>query len=231
MKKAIVLGFVMAIFANAALAQDFWLQRSYKRWTKDEIVRLISDSPWAQVAGDASNAQVADAVYVTVRLRSSILIRQALVRLKMIDAGYDKFDPAKKAEFDASMKGTLDCPACADNYVVTISPPITERQVRSGIFSLMNVKLEQLKDTVYLLNDKGEKRMLAHFQAPLSNDGEATLFFPRRDDKGAPLLTAESKTLTLIFERKGGSASQNASIPRTVKFDVTKAMIDGNIEF
>lgn len=222
---------VLLALAPAASAQDFWMERSYKRWTKEEIVRLISDSPWAQVAGDTSNAQVLDSSYVTIRLRSSVLIRQALVRLKMIDAGYDKFDAAKRSEFDASMKGTLECPACADNYVVTISPPISDRQLRSGVFSLIDVRYEQLKDTVYLLNDKGEKRALVHFQAPKSQDGEATLFFPRRDDKGSPLVTGESKTLTLIFERKGLGSGQNASIPKTVSFDVRKILIDGHPEF
>lgn len=231
MKKFLSIALVLLALAPAALAQDFWMERSYKRWTKDEIVRLISDSPWAQVAGDTSNAQVLDTSYVTVRLRSSVLIRQALVRLKMIDAGYDKFEPAKKTEFDEKMKGTLECPACQENYVVTISPPISDRQLRSGVFSLVNLKFEQIKETVYLLNEKGEKRSLVHFQAPMSQDGEATLFFPRLDDKGAPLLTGENKTLTLIFEKKGGSGFQNAGVPATVTFDVRKMLIDGNPEF
>lgn len=216
------------VLATSAAAQDFWMQKSYKRWTKEEIVRLISDSPWAQVVGDTSNAQVADAAYVTVRLRSAVLIRQALVRLKMIDAGYDKLDVQKKAEFDEKMKGTLDCPACQENFVVTISPPIADRQVRSGLFGLVNVKFEQLKDTVYLINDKGEKRKLAFFQPALSNDGEATFFFPRVDEKGAKFLTGESKTVTLIFETKGIA---NFQIPRSTTFDITKTMIDGIPEF
>lgn len=207
------------------------MQKSYKRWTKEEILKLISDSPWAQVVGDTSNAQVLYASYVTVRLRSSILVRQALVRVKMLDSGYDKFDATKKSEFDASMKGTLECPACQENYVVTMSPPISDRQLRSGVFSLVNLKFEQIKETVYLLNDKGEKRKLAHFQPALSNDGEATFFFPRLDEKGAPLLTGESKTVTLIFEKKGASSFQNAGVPSTVTFDVGRILIDGNPEF
>ena len=71
--------------ANAAGQQDFWMVKSYKRWTKDEIIRLISDSPWAQVREREANA--ADGSFnpmVTVRLRSAVPIRQALVRLKQI---------------------------------------------------------------------------------------------------------------------------------------------------
>jgi hypothetical protein len=212
----------------SAAAQDFWMQKSYKRWTKEEILKLISDSPWAQVVGDTSNAQVLDASYVTVRLRSSVLIRQALVRLKQIESGYDKFVTEKKAEFDEKMKGTLECPACRDNFVVTISPPVSDRQLKSAVFGLVNLKFEQLRDTVYLVSDTGEKRKLVHFQPPLSNDGEATLFFARLDDKGAKLLTGESKSVTVVFETKGLA---NFQIPRSTKFDATKAMIDGSVEF
>lgn len=211
-----------------AAAQDFWMQKSYKRWTKEEIVKLISDSPWAQVVGDTTNSQVFDTSYVTVRLRSSVLIRQALVRVKQIDANYDKMDAAQKAEFDEKHKGTLDCPACAENYVVTISPPISDRQLKSAVFSLVNIKFEQLRDTVYLVTDKGEKRKLVFFQPARSADGEATLFFPRLDEAGNKLVTAETKTVTLIFETKG---LVNFQIPRSTKFDVPRMLIDGNPEF
>lgn len=222
-----ILAICFLLFQQAA-AQDFWMQKSYKRWTKEEIVKLISDSPWAQVVGDTTNAQVFEASYVTVRLRSAVPIRQALVRLKQIEANYDKFDKDKKAEFDEKMKGALECPACQENYVIAISPPISDRQIKSAVFSLVNIKFEQIKDTVYLLNDKGEKRKLVFFQPALSNDGEATLFFPRLDEKGNKFLTGESKTLTLIFEKKGAS---NFQIPKSTKFDISKMLIDGNVEF
>jgi hypothetical protein len=220
--------FLLLAFAGNVAAQDFWMQKSYKRWNKEEIVRLISDSPWAQVVGDTTNAQVLDTAYVTVRMRSSVLVRQALVRLKQIESGYDKLDPARKAEFDEKMSGTLECPACLENYVVSISPPISDRQVKSGMSGLVNVKFDQLKDTVYLINDKGEKRRLVHFQPALSIDGEATFFFRRLGDDGEKFLTGDSKSVTLIFETKG---ILNFQIPRSTRFDVQKAMIDGNVEF
>jgi hypothetical protein len=230
MKKLLLILFCL-VLTQTVTAQDFWMQKSYQRWTKDEIIKMISSSPWAQVVGDTGNDQVLNASYVTIRLRSAITIRQALVRLKQIEASYDKMDKDKKAEFDKKMQGTLDCPACQNNYVITVSPPISDRQLKSGIFSLVNVKFEQLKDNVYLINDKNERRNLVHFIAPLSNDGEATFFFPRLDDSGKPLLTADNKTFTLIFEKKGSSSFQNKSIPTSTSFDVTKMLIDKNVEF
>jgi hypothetical protein len=140
-------------------------------------------------------------------------------------------EASKRAEFDAKTKGTLECPACVENYAVSISPPMTNRQVKSGISSLVNVKFEQLKGKIYLQNDKGERRELVFFSAPLSNDGEATMFFPRLDAKGEQFLTKENKTFSIIFDKKGNGVLAKISIPENTKFDVQKILIDGNVEF
>jgi len=213
-------------------AQDFWMQRSYKRWTREEIIRIISDSPWAQVRElEADSASGGTVPSVTIRLRSAVPIRQALVRLKQIEANYDKMDTAKRAEFDEKMKGTLDCPACQENYVVTISPPITKREVRNGVQSLMRWKFEQFKGYVYLQNDKGEKRPLVYFAPPLASDGEASFFFARLDENGKPLLDGASKTVTFVFEQKNQGAWKQLNVPLRTSFDVTKMQIDGKPEF
>jgi hypothetical protein len=230
MKKLILL-IVLLFIVESIAAQDFWMTKSYKRWTKEEIEKLAGESPWATLVGDGSNAQVLDTSYVTMRLRSSILIRQALVRLKQIDAKYDKMDAAQKVEFDIKTKGTLECPACVENYAISISSPIVNRQVRNGLPSLINVKFDQLKGKIYLQNDKGERRELVFFNAPLSNDGEATMFFPRFDAKGQPFLTKDSKSFSVIFTKRGNSSLSNFSIPENTSFDVQKILIDGNVEF
>jgi hypothetical protein len=230
--KKLSLIFVLLFFVQNMFAQeDFWMQKSYKRWTKAEIEKLAGESPWATLVGDNSNAQVTNASYVTVRLRSSILIRQALVRLKQIESNYDKMDSTQKAEFDGKTKGTMECPACQENYAISISPPISNRQVRSGISSLINIKFEQLKGKIYLQNDKGERREMVFFSPPLANDGEATLFFPRLDSNGKPFLTKDNKNFSIIFDKKNSGALANISIPENTTFDVQKMLIDGNVEF
>ena len=70
---------------------------------------------------------------VTVRLRSALPIRQALLRLKQIEAKYDNMSENDRADFDARMKGLIDCPACGENYIITLGPPVSQRQEhRSG---------------------------------------------------------------------------------------------------
>ncbi len=34
--------------ATAALAGDFWKEKPYQQWTKEEVRRVLTDSPWAQ---------------------------------------------------------------------------------------------------------------------------------------------------------------------------------------
>ncbi len=246
--------------ANAAAQPDFWMLKSYKRWTKDEIIKLVSDSPWAQVR--EKEADATDANYnpmVTVRLRSAVPIRQALVRLKQIEANYDKLDAPKRAEFDEKYKGTLDCPACQANYVVSISPPISTRQVRNGVYGLKSATLKLLQGKVYLINDRGEKRELVHFVAPKNDDDEALFFFPRRDAAGKAFLTKENTSFSFIFDAENipirgsevkterrvvtdgttpvidsdsvGVSKTGRTVPRRVEFDVKRLLIDEIPEF
>lgn len=251
---------LLFLLAGIAAGQDFWMQRSYTRWTKDEIVRIISDSPWAQVRELEANSVDSTAVpMVTIRLRSAVPIRQALVRLKQIEAGYDRFDPGKKAEFDLKYQGTLDCPACQDNYVVTISPPISNRRVANGVYGLKAATMKLLQGKVYLISDTGEKRELVHFIAPKSDDDEATFFFPRRDAAGKPLLSGGNARFTFVFDAEnipilgslattdrrivtdGSTPSidtdtinvnkSGRTVPRQTVFDVRRLLIDGRVEF
>lgn len=259
MKKAVFI-FIFLFLINSVSAQDFWMQKSYQRWTKDEIIKIISDSPWAQVRELEADLTAGGFVpMVTIRLRSAVPIRQALVRLKQIEADYDKLDEKKRAEFDEKYKGVLDCPACQENYVVTISPPISNRRVTNGVYGLKAATLKLLQGKVYLLNDKGEKRELVHFIPPKSDDDEATFFFPRKNEQGNSLLTNKNEKFTFVFDAEnipiiGGLATTDRrvikdgttpaietdtvnvnktgrTVPRRTEFNVQRISIDGIPDF
>lgn len=217
-------------------AQEVWRQKPFEQWTKDDIIKVASDSPWAQVREveptTAARIPTSWLPAVTVRLRSALPIRQALVRLRQLEAKYDKMNERDRAAFDEKTRGLLECPACADNYVVTLGPPVSKRQMKSGIVALKNVILSQLEKRVYLANEKGERRELVHFIAPKHDEDEATFFFPRRDEQGRPLLSPDSKKLFFIFEAKNLRTGFGLDpIPERTEFDVTKMMVDGRVEF
>jgi hypothetical protein len=130
----------------------------------------------------------------TLRLRSALPVRRALARLMQLDAA--KLKEKERAAQEARIKGTLDCPACADNYVVTLSSRSEESQGSDPVYAAFaGARIDDIKRFIYLANDRGDQRALVHFVPPRSPGEEAVFFFPRLDERGEPLLTPSSRKL------------------------------------
>ncbi len=162
----------------------------------------------------------------TLRLRSAMPIRQALVRLKQIEAKYDKLGDKDRVAFDVKTKGLLECPACADNYVITLSSKSAQSPGADAVYSVLKGgRLEDLRRYVYIANERGERRLLIHFVPPKVPGDEATFFFSRLDDSGLPLLTPESKELVFNV------TNNEVNIVTNFKLDVSKLVMNGKVEF
>lgn len=227
---------IASAWGSIVCAQQGWQTKPYQQWTKEDIIKIASDSPWAQV----QQARPATGEYVptdylpsvTIRLRSALPIRQALLRLKQLEAKYDKMNASDRSVFDAKLKGLLECPACAEHYVVTLGPPVSSHQMKNGLGTLVNADFSLLQKRVYLMNDLGERRELIQFVAPKHDEDEATFFFPRFVEKGRLLLLPGSKKLYFIFEATNlRSGFELDSIPERFEFDVSKLLVNGKIEF
>lgn len=240
-------------------AQKVW-EKPFQKWNKEQATKILTDSPWAQTyqstnalgavsQEQAGRAQIDGSIYrssgagaapgrdaptpVVIRLHSALLVRQALVRIRQIDAGYDKMDDAKRAEFDKSTVGFLSCAICQNYYVVTLTKYIDNSglKIDEGLFQ--RTKLEQLKGNVWLSNEKGEKCELIQFNAPKSPADSAVFYFARLDDKGAPFLTLESKTFALVFNGSFLDARNpyTAFLPKRLDFNVSKLTSASNLLF
>ena len=247
---------VLFALASSGLAQQELIKKPLNQWTRADAESILSDSAWVrkqelrlrfdqqkQVAAGsytpnagvtnttAANAQTAvssdipvDFVF-TVRLRSALPVREALSRLKQLQAD-TRMGEKERATFDAQVKGLLECPACAQNYVISLSSTSKNSPGADAVFSTFKGgRLSDLQRYVYIANDKGERRGLIHFVPPKAPGDEAVFFFPRLDDKGAPLLTKESKDLLINL-----SDNQPNSITN-FRFDVSKLIVDGKVEF
>lgn len=220
---------------TSVCAQSIW-EKPLEQWTKEDVIKIASASPWAQVVQTSvttgDRVPLAYVPGVTIRLRSALPIRQALVRLKQLEAKYDKMSGQSRTDFDLKMKGLLGCPACADNYIITLGPPVSQRQMKSGIGTLKNITQSLLEKRVYLTNELGERRELVHFVAPQHDEDEATFFFPRLDDKGHPLFTKDSGKIIFVFEAKNLRTGWGLdSIPERYEFDISKLLLNGRVEF
>ena len=222
---------VVASSLSIARAQTPAPDRAYQQWTQAEAEKMLSTSPWAStqekgvmlgVSADAGNVPES----VTLRLRSSLHIRQAMLRLRQIKAKYDKMSDSDKASFDKKNQPLIDCPACVDNYVVALGPgPGSRRGVPS---SLELMTLGEAKLNVRLANERGEERELVHFVPPKVQGDEAVFFFARTDDKGQPLVDQNTKKIVVTFTTK---IFHSAVTDTKFEFDVSKMTANGTIDF
>jgi hypothetical protein len=249
--------FGILILAGSTFGQKM-LEKPHASWGKEETLRLYRDSAWAKPyqagAAAAAAGQVAREQRqsvnsggsdpksvarnfgpppVTLRLHSALPMRKAIVRMRQIDAGYDKMSDADKAAFDASQKKFLDCAICKEYYVVTLTkdPDSSGATVEEGIFQGMT--FEQLKGNVKLVNDKGEERELSQFNAPKGAQDMTVFYFKRTNDAGDPLFTPESKDLKFVF-RSDFLDSKNRFaylLPRTFEFKVSKMIFGEELLF
>ncbi|MBI3651263.1 MAG: hypothetical protein HY231_09485 [Acidobacteria bacterium] len=221
---------VLPTLARMGFDKNEFLSKPFSQWTKSEATKILNDSPWALIQEERSfgviNSQFPNDFKFTLRLRSALPVRQALMRMKQLEANYDKMSASDKTAFDAKNKGTLDCPACAQNYVVTLSSSSESQRDFDWVFrTYRSATLESVQNYIFLAVDKGEKRSLVHFIPSKAIGGEAMFFFPRFDDKGSPLVTPNNKKLRFQISSSDGSLSKN------FEFDVAKLLLNGEVAF
>lgn len=207
--------------------------KPYQQWTKQEAETLLTDSPWAQTlsgllaVGRRDPPAAALDTIVTISLRSALPVRQALVRLRQLRNDYDKKSDREKAAFEAQVKPMLECPECADQYVVAMSPG---RRSNNGLPSgLQTTSFARVKDNVQLKNEKGETRELVKFVQPKFEGDDAILFFSRFNSKGEPLISPTTRMVTISFDPRI-FAWKKPTLTK-FEFDVAKIIVNGQVAF
>jgi len=162
----------------------------------------------------------------TLRLRSALTVRQALVRLKQLETNYDQMNAKDRAAFDTKYKGLLECPACEQNYVLTLSAVSKERPGADPIFTVFKGgRLADLQRYIFIANNRGERRDLIHFVPPKAPGEEAVFYFARFNDKGEPLLTSTDTELIANFTNNDVNMNTN------FKVNVAKVSVNGQVDF
>lgn len=226
-------------------------ESSYQQWTKTDVIKLLSDSPWAKTQtervrrrgqvrsiagqnedvlgerrGDLTSAEDPYDYSFTMRLRSALPVRQAIVRLVQLDNNYNQMDKAQRKALDAQTKELLECKECADYYVVSVGFASSNNSSSDLIYQWFNGQtLPGIKDYVYLANDRGGRRELARFIPPKGPGEEVFFLFPRLDEKGQPLFTPVDKKLIFRMSDIKANSVTNFSL------DVSKLIVNGKVEF
>jgi hypothetical protein len=162
----------------------------------------------------------------TLRLRSAAVVRQALVRLKQLDARYDQMSEKDRAEFDAKFKGLLDCPASEQNYVLTLSSKSKQNPGADAVYTAFKGgRLADLQRYVLIANGRGGRRSLVHFVPPKAPGDEAVFYFQRFNDQGEVLLGPSDTELITTFTNNDVNMNTNFRV------DVTKLIVNGKVDF
>lgn len=237
-------------------------EKPFQKWSKEEAIRLLSHSPWAQTyqseagiaaasrdqagreqadfgrqrttaPGTAGSSRTSTPIPVVIRLHSGLPVRQALVRIRQLQAGYDKMGEKERSDFDKTTEGFLSCAICQKYYVVTLTRFVDSsgQSIEEGVFQRMG--LDQLKGNLWLANEKGERRELVQFNAPKSVTDMAVFYFARQDEKGNTFLTPESKKFELVFNSAflGSGNPYGSWLPHRFEFNVSKLVAGSNLVF
>jgi hypothetical protein len=234
------------------MAQEMLPEKPFQQWTKAEVNKILTDSLWAKTQvtrlqrrgqvrsiagqnesetfsrkGELSSAEDPLDYRFTLRLHSALPIRQALVRQEQLKWNYDKRSEAERKAFDVQAKQMLlDCPVCADNYVVSVGFSSENSAGNDMIFQWFGATtLPAIKGYIYIANERGERRDLIDFIPPKAAGDDVFFIFPRLDQKGQPLLTATDKKL--IFRM----SDNNARSITNFNLDISKLIFDGKVQF
>lgn len=245
--------FALGSCVGAIVAQEGWTSKPYTKWSRSDAEAVLNNSPWAArqevrikfdketqvAAGSYSGVSAAAAAQsqtevtsqmpvdfiFTLRLRSALPVRQAMVRLRQLQSDV-KMSDNDRAAYDAKTKGLLDCPACASNYAITLSSKSTNSPGADAVYAVFKgARLVDLQRYIYIANERGDRRQLVHFVPPKAPGDEAVFFFSRLDEKGAPLLTPENRELLVNLSDNQVNSVSN------FKIDVSKLVQNGKIEF
>lgn len=227
--------------AGTASAQD-WKKKPFTEWSLSEVLKILNDSPWAQTQVEYARIHYGtppNTYAATVRLRSALPIRQALLRQKQISMNYHRFSAADKKRFDEETRSFVECSDCRDYYIVTLvsylpsrtEPPLNQKLDLPFdiVDALKRFKTEDLKSKIYLANDKGGRQYLERFIPPKGDGNEAMFVFARRNAQGRTLVTPENKKFYFKIEEEVFKGQPMPLKPFT--FEVHRLIQNGEVVF
>jgi hypothetical protein len=220
----LLLPFVSSIYGN-----DFWMDKSYQKWSEKECNEMLQNSPWAKEYAQVSAMPILQRPDKTlsddkppylkyqIQLRSALPIRQAIIRMAQITQKYDDLKPEQKQQFDKQAEAFLaqDVSKWVVVYIIyeTNQPDV----YLDATHELKSSTTETLKNSVYLYGSKGERVPLEKFVAPQGAQRSFQLIFPRQY-QGKEILGPQDKSLNLEF-------------PSHIEFKTEKMNINGKVEY
>jgi hypothetical protein len=243
MKRILGLTVTVAILIAAALATDFWQSKPYTEWTKREVERITTSSPWAQtvVLRKANMAQIRrqtgkfatgagegegtpdPEVDYAISLRTARPIREALVRESALSQKYEQMDATAKAQFDQKWSQFL-AQRFPDKVIINVKYSSNTTDVDRQLAAYWQSQtLDTVKVETYLNGPDGERLPPIAFWAGKGASREFQLAFARPAE--AP------RNASFSIEFKHPDVTDQPSSRITARFNVKDLEYRGEITF
>ena len=198
---------VCVLAASAAMADDFW-NSPFDKWSREQVQRILRDSPWAQsqtftgvINGKNAGYDGEKELYYrfTVRFFSALPVREAYVRMARLMNNYDQMAEDQRKEFDVRFQKALALDV-SDRVIIAVDYPDTNdpnaaRELRSA-FEMATT--DTMKQRVYLIGQKVGRVQIRDYFPPSSDGTGAKFIFPRTVN-GQPVVGSQDKEVRFDF--------------------------------
>lgn len=212
MRSASKLALVTVLFAGSAFAQEFWEKKPYKEWNKDQVNKVLRDSPWSktfaianvredqfgQPAGaEGGRGETEQKISYYIQLRGALPVRQAVVQAAMIQNKYDKMPEEQKKAVDENADRYINSP---QRFLIVH----VEYETNVQFFDRALAEYWQqwpegtMPANVYLTTSSGKRLTPINWKFERGGGRAFEFFFPREVD-GNPILTDADKTFSIEF--------------------------------
>lgn len=240
-----VLVLLFVLFVPAAISQKE--EKSWKTWSKKEVEKILTNSPWAHVQVETDTSEMffqptadprltgngpppnagtrleqgatnqATNVKYSIRFFSARPVRQAFVRT--IQLNQPKLEP----DVIARMNSFAELPP-DDSIIIAVTIESTEKRLLGKVLQIIDsANTGTLKNTTYLERNDGKRLFLEEYMPPGKDGFGARFIFPR--------ITAERPFLTPEFTDVRFVSEFGTTIKLNMRFKVSDMMLDGKLEY
>ncbi len=215
----------------AAAHGDASLEKNFRKWTLEEAVGMLTNSPWARketytriIGGIGSGLSGEKEIYSTffIRVLSAGPIREAYARVRQIQAGYDQMDRENRRQFDSALEPGLRLDV-TQWIVMTISFRSNDPNLELRVKQFLETQTaDTMKNRAHLSTVRFPQLELAAYFPPREEVVGAKFVFPRAVHD-QPVVLPEDKRLTFELDVPGFDPELRAI------FTVSDMTMDGKL--
>lgn len=194
---------LLLFLSTAPLAsKDSW-DEPFGNWTRNQVVKMLNDSPWAQtqvysteLGGQGPGIEGEKEIHnsFTVRLFSALPVREAYVRMLQIMNNYDSLPAERREAFDSRVNGLLRVDV-HDEVVIAVAFASNNSDASFNLKRFFDsASAQTLNQLAYLYSPRlGRLDLLKYF--PPGQEGIGARFIFPRIVNGQPVLQSGDKEM------------------------------------